>query len=170
MNAQMHEIMEANEPLTRLRAELNRLAGRIEAISNAMMTATAAATVVGAEPPSPGSANPPAMRKVLAPVPGLKTNPEVICKVKAALGLGTRKEVEVVTGVVWPLEETLIENLGQDGFSIKLGSFGKFSIRHRLGTYRKIPITGEWKTTDTKRKEKFVAIGRLRQLERVRSA
>jgi nucleoid DNA-binding protein len=71
--------------------------------------------------------------------------------------------------VVDALEETLTENLGQNGFSIKLGKFGKFSIRHRPGTHRRIPLTGETSMTSTKRKVKFVAIGRLRQLERVHS-
>jgi uncharacterized protein (DUF2267 family) len=62
------------------------------------------------------------MRNVLAPVVGLKSNPEVIGKVKVTLGLGTKKEAEVVTGaVVGALEETLIEHVGQNGFAIKLG-------------------------------------------------
>ena len=97
--------------------------------------------------------------------------PEVIAKVKAVLRLDTKKEAGIVAGaVVGALEETLIENLGQNGYSIKLGKFGKFSIRHRPGTYRKIPLTGESKMTSPKRKVKFVAIGRLRQLERVHGA
>ena len=111
------------------------------------------------------------MRKELPPVPGLTTMPAVIAKVKAVLRLDTKKEAEIVAGaVVGALEETLIENLGQNGYSIKLSKFGKFSIRHRPGTYRKIPLTGETKMTSTKRKVKFVAIGRLRQLEKVNRA
>ena len=90
---------------------------------------------------------------------------------KAALRLGTRKEAEIVAGaVVRALEEKLADNIGRDGFYIKLGSLRKFSIRHRLGTYRRIPLTGETKMTSTKRKVRFVAIGRLRQLERVEDA
>jgi nucleoid DNA-binding protein len=88
--------------------------------------------------------------------------------VKAALRLDTKKETEIVAGaVVGALEETLTENIGQNGFSIKLGKFGKFSIRHQPGTYRRIPLTGETRMTSTKRKVRFVAIGRLRWLERV---
>jgi nucleoid DNA-binding protein len=84
------------------------------------------------------------VRKELPPVPGLTTRPEVIAKVKAALRLDTKKEAKIVAGaVVGALEETLIDNLGQNGYSIKLGKFGKFSLRHRPGTYRIIPLTGE---------------------------
>jgi nucleoid DNA-binding protein len=110
------------------------------------------------------------VRRVLPPVPALRTNAEVIARVSAALGL-TKKAAAIVAGtVVGAFEETLIEHIDQNGFTIKLGNFGKFSIRHRLGTYRIIPLTGETKMTSTKRKVKFIAIGRLRRLEKVGSA
>lgn len=117
------------------------------------------------------TATPPTSGKVLAADRCWKTRSEVFAKVQAALCLHRKKEAEdVVDVVVWALEQTLTEHLSDNGFYIKLGSFGKFSIRHRPGTYRKIPLTGEMKMTKTKRKVKFVALGRLRQLERVGSS
>jgi len=116
-------------------------------------------------------ATPPTIGSGPTPMPGWKTRREVFAKVQSALCLHTRKEAErIVDVVVWALEQTLTEHLGDDGFYIKLGSFGKFSIRHRPGTYRRIPLTGETKMTKTKRKVKFVALGRLRQLEGVESS
>ena len=114
---------------------------------------------------------PPAVRRALPPTPGLSTCPQLVAKVKAALRLDTKREAGIIaSAVVRALEETLIDNIGHDGYSMKLGKFGKFSIRHRPGTYRRISLTGETKMTSTKRKVKFVAIGQLRRLEKVRSA
>ena len=117
------------------------------------------------------TATPPTTGKVLAADRCWKTRAEVYAKVQAGLCLHTKKEAEhIVDVVVWALEQTLTEHLNDNGFYIKMGSLGKFSIRHRPGTYRKIPLTGETKMTKTKRKVKFVALGRLRQLERVESS
>jgi nucleoid DNA-binding protein len=86
--------------------------------------------------------------------------------VQRNLGLGTKKEAErVIDIVVSALEETLLNNLAIDKFSLKLNSFGKFTIRHKPGIYRKIPFTGETKMTNAKRKIKFVTLGKLRQRE-----
>jgi len=49
---------------------------------------------------------------------------------------------------------------------MKLNSFGKFTVKHRLGTLRRIPFTGETKITDNKRKIRFIALGPLRRLEK----
>jgi nucleoid DNA-binding protein len=76
----------------------------------------------------------------------------------------------VAGAVLGALEDTLVEYISQDGYSIKLGKFARISIRHRLGSYRRIPLTGEMKMTSTHRKVKFVAIGRLRQLEKLNGA
>ncbi len=117
------------------------------------------------------TATPPTTGKVLAPGSCWKTRAEVFAKVQAGLCLHTKKEAEhVVDVVVSALGQTLTEHLNEDGFYIKMGSLGKFTIRHRPGTYRKIPLTGEMKMTKTKRKVKFVALGRLRQLEKVGSS
>jgi len=141
---------------------------RIQEANGRLTGMSAADTAIGAARSTPA---PLAVRSPLPPVPGLSTCPQFVAKVKAALGLDTKREAGIIaSAVVRALEETLIDNIGHDGYSMKLGRFGKFSIRHRPGTYRKIPFTGETKMTSTKRKVKFVAIGQLRRLEKVRSA
>ena len=65
------------------------------------------------------------------------------------------------------LEETLLNNLPLDGFTLKLGSFGKFSVRHTHGFLRKIPFTGETILTKDKRKVRFASLGELRQREEI---
>ena len=65
------------------------------------------------------------------------------------------------------LEATLLNNLQTDGFTLKLGSFGKFSVRHKPGIYRKVGFSGQTIQTKPLRKVKFVSLGALRQRERV---
>ena len=98
----------------------------------------------------------------------LRGREELAVRVQQALALPTKKEAEqVVEAVIGSLEATLLNNLGTDGFALKLGSFGKFSVRHRPGILRKIPFTGETILTKDRRKVRFVSLGALRQLERV---
>jgi nucleoid DNA-binding protein len=88
--------------------------------------------------------------------------------VQQALSLTTKKEAEnVIDTVISALEATLLANLTTDKFSLKLNSFGKFTVRHKPGIYRKIPFTGETKMTSAKRKVKFVTLGDLRKNEAV---
>jgi nucleoid DNA-binding protein len=89
-------------------------------------------------------------------------------RVQRALSLPTKKEAEhVVNTVIASLETTLLNNLGTDGFTLKLNSFGKFSVRHRPGIVRKLGFSGETIRTKMLRKIKFVSLGALRQRERV---
>ena len=89
-------------------------------------------------------------------------------RVQQALALPTKKEAEMVMDtVVAALEATLLNNLGTDGFTLKLGGFGKFSVRHKSGILRKIPFTGETILTKDRRKIRFVSLGNLRRQERV---
>src|SRR5271166_1409174 len=91
---------------------------------------------------------------------------ELTARVQDALKLSTKKEVEhILDTVITALEQTLLANLSEDKFSLKLNSFGKFTVRHKPGIYRKIPFTGETKMTSAKRKVKFVTLGILRQSE-----
>ncbi len=91
---------------------------------------------------------------------------ELTARVQDALKLTTKKEAEhVLDTVITALEQTLLANLSEDKFSLKLNSFGKFTVRHKPGIYRKIPFTGETKMTSAKRKVKFVTLGILRQSE-----
>jgi len=69
--------------------------------------------------------------------------------------------------VVAALEATLLNNLGTDGFPLKLNGFGKFSVRHKPGICRKIGFTGETIQTKMLRKVKFLSLGVLRRQERV---
>jgi len=89
-------------------------------------------------------------------------------RVQQALSLPTKKQAEMIADtVITALEATLLNNLGTDGFTLKLGSFGKFSVRHKPGILRKIPFTGETILTKDRRKVRFVSLGRLRQREQV---
>lgn len=98
----------------------------------------------------------------------LRGREELVARVQQALALPTKKEAEMVLDtVITALEATLLNNLGTDGFSVKLGSFGKFSVRHKAGILRRIPFTGETILTKDRRKITFVSLGSLRQQERV---
>jgi nucleoid DNA-binding protein len=91
---------------------------------------------------------------------------ELAARVQLALMLPTKKQAEqIVEVVVDSLEATLLNNLAIDGFTLKLGSFGKFSVRHKPGIRRRIPFTGETILTKDKRKIRFVSLGALRQCE-----
>ena len=96
----------------------------------------------------------------------LRGRDELATRVQQALMLPTKKQAEqIVDVVIGSLEATLLNNLGTDGFTLKLNSFGKFSVRHKRGILRKIPFTGETILTKDKRKIRFVSLGALRQLE-----
>ncbi len=89
---------------------------------------------------------------------------QLVDQVQAVLCLTTKKEAEhVLNAVVASLELVLLENLDLEGFTIKLGGFGKFSVRHKPSILRRIPFTGEIKQIPAKRKVKFVSLGVLRQ-------
>jgi len=93
---------------------------------------------------------------------------ELAARVQQALMLPTKKQAEqIVYVVIDSLEATLLNNLGADGFTLKLNSFGKFSVRHRPGILRKVPFTGQTVLTKDKRKIRFVSLGALRQQEKV---
>jgi nucleoid DNA-binding protein len=93
---------------------------------------------------------------------------ELVLRVQQAMALATKKEARIVVdAVISALEATLLNNLGANGFTLKLGSFGKFSVRHKPGILRKIPFTGKTILTTDKWKVKFVSLGNLRQCERV---
>ena len=98
----------------------------------------------------------------------LRGRDELAARVQQALALPTKKEAEmVVDAVVEALEATLLNNLATDGFTLKLGSFGRFSVRHKAGVLRRIPFTGETILTKDRRKVRFVSLGILRQHERI---
>ena len=93
---------------------------------------------------------------------------ELATRVQQALMLPTKKQAEQIVDVmIGSLEATLLNNLGTDEFTLKLNSFGKFSVRHKRGILRKIPFTGETILTKDRRKVRFVSLGALRQCETV---
>ncbi|MGB0073271.1 MAG: HU family DNA-binding protein [Terracidiphilus sp.] len=71
----------------------------------------------------------------------------------------------LVNAVVSCLEDTLVDHLAEDGYSIKLNGFGKFIVHHRPPIRRKIGFSGEIRDIPSKRKVKFLGLGKLRQLE-----
>ena len=92
---------------------------------------------------------------------------ELVARVQQALTLPNKKEAEIIVEtVVAALEATLLNNLGSDGFTLKLNGFGKFYVRHKPGICRKIGFSGETIQTKALRKVKFVSLGSLRQRER----
>jgi len=96
----------------------------------------------------------------------MSTKDLVIEKVRVALNLPTKKEAEnLLNNVVDAIEQTLVENLDNKDFSLKLNSFGKFTVRHKASILRKIPWSGEMRQTEAKRKIKFVSLGPLREQE-----
>jgi nucleoid DNA-binding protein len=98
----------------------------------------------------------------------LRGREELAGRVQQALGLPTTKQAEIVVDtVVAALESTLLNNLETEGFTLKLGSFGKFSVRHKPGILRKIGFSGQTIQTKALRKVKFISLGPLRQQERV---
>jgi len=93
---------------------------------------------------------------------------ELKARVQQALSLDTKKEAEhVIETVIRSLEATLLNNLDTNGFTLKFGSFGKFSVRHRAGHQRRIPFTGKTILTKDRRKIRFVSLGKLRECEKV---
>ena len=91
---------------------------------------------------------------------------ELVSSVQRAFGVPTRKQAEaLVTVFISCLEEALLHHLGDDGFAIKLNSFGKFSIHHRPATRKKISFLGVVREIPLKRKVKFISLGKLRRLE-----
>lgn len=92
----------------------------------------------------------------------------MVSRVQQALAVPTKKQAEMILeAVVAALEETPLNNLPVDGFTLKLGTFGKFSVRHKAGILRRIPFTGETILTKDRRKVRFVSLGSLRQYEKV---
>ena len=95
---------------------------------------------------------------------------ELASRVQQTLALPTKREAETILDtVVMALEATLLNNLGTDGFTLKLNGFGKFYVRHKPGIWRKIGFSGDTIQTKALRKIKFVSLGQLRESERVSS-
>jgi nucleoid DNA-binding protein len=98
----------------------------------------------------------------------MKGRTELAMRVQAVLSLPTQNDAEhVVNAVIQSLEATLLNNLATNGFALKLGHFGKFSVRHKPGVLRKIGFSGQTIQTHARRKIIFVGLGAFRKYERV---
>ena len=150
MNAAIHHIQTASGELSKLQSEVLRLEERIQTAQRTLREATETLSFEEQQ-------RAPVLRA--APVPPyrlrgfpLKTNPELCARVQQALSLETKKEAEVAVGaVIDALEQTLLNNLGIEGFSLKLGGFGKFKVRHLKATTRRLGFSGVTVTTKHKR-------------------
>lgn len=93
---------------------------------------------------------------------------ELAVRVRTALSLPTKKQAEhVINAVIGSLETMLLNNLQTDGFTLKLNGFGKFYVRHRPSTTRRVGFSGKTIQTKPCRKIRFISLGALRQGERV---
>jgi nucleoid DNA-binding protein len=165
MTAVSSSIERADHELADIHEEVYRLEKRIEIVRDTVRRVAEERSVsdqrVSPRPPAPIHN----ARYQLRGYP-LKTNPELSARVQHSLNLETKKEAEIAVGaVVDALEQTLLNNLGIDGFSLKLGGFGKFKVRHTKPITRRVGFSGETVITKTKRKIRFVSLGMLRASE-----
>jgi nucleoid DNA-binding protein len=153
-----------DEELTVIQSEVLRLERRIQSVRRTLREAIWELPV--REPhPSPAPPEMPIARYQLRGHP-LKTDPELSARVQQLLNLQTKKEAEIAVGaVINALEQTLLNNLDTDGFSLKLGGFGKFKVRHTKPITRRVGFSGETVITKRKRKIRFVPLGMLRASE-----
>ena len=165
MTAPIQNIERAGDELTDIHAEVLGLGKRIERVRETVRRAAAEGSVSDLQASLPASASIRIARYQLRGHP-LETNPELSARVQQSLSLETKKEAEIAVGtVVDALEHTLLNNLGTDGFSLKLGRFGRFKVRHVKPTRKRVGFSGETVTTRGKRKIKFVALGVFRASE-----
>jgi len=166
MRAAIQHVHTADKELTKLRFEVVRSEQRIQTAQRILQQAAEALASEQqrlVSPPLAAAMNP--RRLVGQP---LKASGELSARVQETLGLGTKKEAEIVLGaVIDALEYCLLRNLGSEGFSLKLGGFGKFKVSHLKPATRRVGFSGETVTTKAKRKVKFVPLGMLRLSENV---
>jgi nucleoid DNA-binding protein len=163
MTAASNSIERAGDELADIHKDVYRLEKRIEIVRDTVRRAAEEGSV--SDKPALKSASNRIARYQLRGH-SLKTNPELSARVQQSLNLETKKEAEIAVGaVVDALEQTLLNNLGIDGFSLKLGGFGKFKVRHTKPITRRVGFSGETVITKRKRKIRFVPLGILRASE-----
>jgi nucleoid DNA-binding protein len=166
MRAAIHHIQTASGELSKLRSEVLTLEQRILTAQRTLRDATEALSFEEQRAVSAPRAVTVSPNR-LTGFP-LKTSAELCSRVQQALRLETKKEAEIAVGaVIEALEQTLLNNLSSEGFSLKLGGFGRFKVRHLKPTTRRVGFSGETVTTKAKRKVKFVPLGMLRLYENV---
>ena len=63
------------------------------------------------------------------------------------------------------LENTLVDHLADDGYCLKLNAVGKLVVRHSPSIRKRFGFSGEACKIPPKSKVRFLALGKLRQLE-----
>jgi nucleoid DNA-binding protein len=91
---------------------------------------------------------------------------QIVAAVQVTLGLD-KKEAEKITKAVFDsVYQIVSSHIDQDGYTLRVPSLGKLTVKHNLGKLRKNPFrNGELTQTSTKRKVKFTTLGDLRKLE-----
>ena len=90
----------------------------------------------------------------------------VALRVRKELNLPSDREADnVVQTVLGSIATVIKENIDTDGFTLKLPGFGRFTVRHREGKMRLLPLTGKTQMTADKRKVKFTPLSELKALE-----
>jgi nucleoid DNA-binding protein len=165
MTAVSSSVERAVDELADIHKEVYRLKKRIETVRELFRRAVEEGLVADLQAASPPPASIRIARYQLRGHP-LKTNPELSARVQQALNLETKREAEIAVGaVVDALEHTLLNNLCTDGFSLKLGGFGKFKVRQTKPTTRRVGFSGKTVINKAKRKIRFVSLGMLRASE-----
>jgi nucleoid DNA-binding protein len=165
MTAVSISIERAGDELADIQKEMYRLERRMEAVQETVRRAAEERSVSEQRAFSSPVASIRIARYQLRGHP-LKANPELSARVQQSLNLETKKEAEIAVGaVVDALEQTLLNNLGIDGFSLKLGGFGKFKVRHTKPITRRVGFSGETVITKRRRRIRFVSLGMLRASE-----
>ena len=90
----------------------------------------------------------------------------IVARVRLKLNLSSGRHADaIVRSVIDSIADVIRENIDTEGFELKLPSFGKFVVRHKLGRLRRIPLTGRMQLTSNKRKVKFIPLSQFRDLE-----
>ena len=164
MTAPIQSIEGADKELLEIELEVLRLGQRVQSIRRTLREAIGGLSILETHSSLVLRATP-TVRYQLRGHP-LKTHPDLSARVQQSLNLETKKEAEIAVGaVISALEQTLLNNLGIDGFSLKLGGFGKFKVRHIKPITRRVGFSGETVITKPKRKIMFVPLGMLRASE-----
>jgi nucleoid DNA-binding protein len=97
----------------------------------------------------------------------LRGREELVERIQQALALTTKKEAQMIAEtMVAALEAPLLSNLGMDGFTLKLGSFGNFYVRRKPSIRRMIGFSGQTILTKYRRTVRFVSLGSLKLQQR----
>lgn len=91
---------------------------------------------------------------------------ELILRVQQAMGLETKTQAKrVVDTLIDSFEAVMMNHLDDDGFTLKLNSFGKLFVQHKPSRHKKVPFTGRITITQERHKVGFKVLGELRKAQ-----